>query len=155
MKLYLDSFDPRIRGLVGTPDEIADMIAAYHVHAKRIPTSDGDYTMEHSSTIMLFDKDGRLVGGGDYREDDTVITAKLTKLALPANAGRVRRPASGRSRSPRGPQLAFAVRRWPATSGRIIAPREGCGSAPRRGFNFHVREAAETVDEPGSHPRGG
>lgn len=83
MRLYLDSFDPRIRGLVGTRSEIADMLATYRVHAKRIPTTGGEYTMEHSSTIMLFDKDGRLVGGVDYGEDDAVITAKLTKLALP------------------------------------------------------------------------
>jgi protein SCO1/2 len=83
MKLYLESFDPRIRGLTGTPAQVADIVDAYHVHAKRIPTADGGYTMEHSSNIMLFDKDGRLVGGIDYGEDDAAMTAKLNKLAVP------------------------------------------------------------------------
>ena len=51
---YLASFDPRIRGFVGTPEQVARMADAYHVAYKRVPTKDGDYTMEHSATVALF-----------------------------------------------------------------------------------------------------
>jgi hypothetical protein len=62
---------------------VADIVETFHVHAKSIPTPDGDYTMEHSSNVMLFDKEGRLVGGIDYGEDEAAMTAKLNKLAVP------------------------------------------------------------------------
>ncbi|UGV24766.1 SCO family protein [Rhodopseudomonas boonkerdii] len=61
MKDYLSSFDPHLKGLTGTPEEVAKMIAGYRVYAKKIPTKDGDYTMDHTALIYLMDKDGNFV----------------------------------------------------------------------------------------------
>jgi protein SCO1 len=61
MKDYLSSFDPHLKGLTGTPDEVAKMIAGYRVYAKKVPTKDGDYTMDHTALIYLMDKDGRFI----------------------------------------------------------------------------------------------
>lgn len=80
---YLASFDPRIRGFVGTPDQVARMADAYHVAYKRVPTQNGDYTMEHSATVALFDKAGRMVGEIGYEEDEARALSKLITLALP------------------------------------------------------------------------
>lgn len=80
---YLASFDPRIRGFVGTTDQVARMADAYHVAYRRIPMKDGDYTMEHSATVALFDKTGRMVGEIGYGEDGTRALSKLITLALP------------------------------------------------------------------------
>ncbi|MEE7489845.1 SCO family protein [Methylobacterium oryzae] len=83
LRAYLASFDPRIRGFVGTPEQVARMADAYHVAYKRVPTKDGDYTMEHSATVALFDKTGRMVGEIGYGEDEASTFAKLITLALP------------------------------------------------------------------------
>ncbi len=80
---YLASFDPRIRAFVGTPDQVARMADAYHVAYRRVPLKNDDYTMEHSATVALFDRTGRMVGEIGYGEDEARVLSKLITLALP------------------------------------------------------------------------
>jgi protein SCO1 len=61
MKDYLSSFDPHLEGLTGDPAEMAKVITSYRVYAKKVPTKDGDYTMDHTALIYLMDRDGRFV----------------------------------------------------------------------------------------------
>jgi len=61
MKDYLSSFDPHLKALTGTPDEVAKVISAYRVYAKKIPLKDGDYTMDHTALIYLMDRSGNFV----------------------------------------------------------------------------------------------
>jgi len=61
MKDYLSSFDPHLEGLSGDPAETAKVITSYRVYAKKVPTRDGDYTMDHTALIYLMDRDGRFV----------------------------------------------------------------------------------------------
>jgi protein SCO1/2 len=62
LKSYLASFDPRIVGLTGSQEEIDAVVKAYRAYAKRVPTSSGDYTMDHTAIIYLMDKRGQFVG---------------------------------------------------------------------------------------------
>jgi protein SCO1 len=61
MKEYLSSFDPRLRGLTGSSEEIAKVLSEYRVYAKKVPLKDGDYTMDHTALIYLMDRDGKFV----------------------------------------------------------------------------------------------
>ena len=61
MKDYLSSFDPHLEGLSGDPAETAKVLTAYRVYAKKVPTKDGDYTMDHTALIYLMDRDGKFV----------------------------------------------------------------------------------------------
>ena len=61
MKDYLSSFDPHLEGLSGDPAETAKVVTSYRVYAKKVPTKDGDYTMDHTALIYLMDRDGRFV----------------------------------------------------------------------------------------------
>ena len=61
MKDYLSSFDPHLEGLSGDSAETAKVITSYRVYAKKVPTKDGDYTMDHTALIYLMDRDGRFV----------------------------------------------------------------------------------------------
>ncbi|SDH27421.1 protein SCO1/2 [Bradyrhizobium sp. Rc2d] len=61
MKDYLTSFDPHLEGLSGDPAEVAKVITSYRVYAKKVPTKDGDYTMDHTALVYLMDRDGRFV----------------------------------------------------------------------------------------------
>jgi len=55
LKSYLSSFDPRIVGLTGTPEQVAQTIKAYRGFSKRVPGKDGDYTMEHTALVYVMD----------------------------------------------------------------------------------------------------
>jgi protein SCO1/2 len=83
MRLYLSSFDPRIRGFTGTTEQVAAMARAYHVFYRRVPGDKGDYTMDHSSYVMLFDRSGGIAGVVNYGDDERDVLAKLTALAEP------------------------------------------------------------------------
>ena len=61
MKEYLSSFDPRLKGLTGNPEEIAKVLSEYRVYAKKVPLKDGDYTMDHTALVYLMDRDGKFV----------------------------------------------------------------------------------------------
>jgi protein SCO1 len=61
MKDYLSSFDPRMKGLTGSPQEIAKVLSEYRVYAKKVPLKDGDYTMDHTALVYLMDRDGKFV----------------------------------------------------------------------------------------------
>ncbi|NNM74335.1 SCO family protein [Enterovirga aerilata] len=62
MKSYVSSFDPRIIGLTGDPAAIDKVTRDFRAYAKKVPTKDGDYTMEHTSLVYLMGKDGRFIG---------------------------------------------------------------------------------------------
>ena len=62
MKSYVASFDGRIVGLTGSREEIERVSKAYRAFARKVPTKDGDYTMEHTSLVYLMNRDGLFVG---------------------------------------------------------------------------------------------
>ena len=80
LKSYLSSFDPRIVGLTGSREQVDDVVSKYRVYAKKVPLDDGDYTMDHSAAVMLFDGDGDFAGTIDYRESKESAVAKLERL---------------------------------------------------------------------------
>ena len=56
LKSYLSSFDERIGGLTGEPAAVEAAVQAYRGLARKVPTKDGDYTMEHTSLVYLMDR---------------------------------------------------------------------------------------------------
>lgn len=62
LKSYLGSFDTRIIGLTGDRAAIEAMTKAYRAYAKKVPTKDGDYTMDHSTLVYLMNKRGEFHG---------------------------------------------------------------------------------------------
>lgn len=63
LKLYLSSFDGRIRGLSGDRASIDAALKQFRVYARKVPLEGGGYTMDHTALIYLFDRRGRFVGG--------------------------------------------------------------------------------------------
>ena len=61
IKSYLSSFDPHLKGLTGPPAVVADVLREYRVYARKVPSKDGDYTMDHTALIYLMDRNGRFV----------------------------------------------------------------------------------------------
>jgi protein SCO1/2 len=79
---YLSSFDRGIRGFTGTSEQIAKIAKEYRVYYKKIPTSAGNYVMDHSSIIYLIGSDGRFISTITYQEKDDSALAKLRNLIL-------------------------------------------------------------------------
>jgi protein SCO1/2 len=65
VKAYTESFDARILGLTGTPDQIAAVTREYGAYAVVHRTGPGpdDYVIDHSSYVYLMDPQGRFVRG--------------------------------------------------------------------------------------------
>jgi protein SCO1/2 len=61
MKDYLGSFDPHLKGLAGSAEATAKIVAAYRVYAKKVPLAGGDYTMDHTALVYLLDRDGKFI----------------------------------------------------------------------------------------------
>jgi protein SCO1/2 len=79
MKDYLSSFDPHLKGLTGNPDQIAQVISAYRVYARKVPLKDGDYTMDHTALVYLMDRDGRFVSPFNLKRTPEQAAAELRR----------------------------------------------------------------------------
>ena len=79
IKKYLSSFDPRIRGLTGTADQIAAIARPLGVYYAK--SGEGDtYTMDHTASVFLLDANGSLRGTIAYGEEADTAEAKLRAL---------------------------------------------------------------------------
>ncbi len=56
---YVSSFDKRVIGLSGSPEEIAKVEKEFRVYAKKGAEKNGDYSMDHSSVVYVMDGKGR------------------------------------------------------------------------------------------------
>jgi protein SCO1 len=77
MKDYLSSFDPHLKGLTGSPDQIANVISIYRVYARKVPLKDGDYTMDHTALVYLMDREGKFVSPFNLKRNPPEAAADL------------------------------------------------------------------------------
>jgi protein SCO1 len=80
MKDYIASFDPRIEALIPTPEQLRTIASDFRVHFAKVPTSGGNYTMDHTASIFLMDANGRFTGTIAFQEPAEMREAKLRKL---------------------------------------------------------------------------
>ena len=80
LKTYLSAFDPRIRGLTGQAENVAAMTKRYGVFVRHVPLENGDYTMDHTASVLLQAADGSFFGTLDFHEDAASVLAKLKRL---------------------------------------------------------------------------
>ena len=79
LKTYMESFDPRIVALTGTPEELAAAAKAFRVSYRKVPTEGGDYTMDHTASVIVTDAEGWFVSLIDYHEDSAAALAMLRR----------------------------------------------------------------------------
>lgn len=81
MKSYVENFTDRITGITGEPSDVLKLAKSWHIYWKKIPLDDGDYTMDHSASILLIDSDGQFKGTIAFGESSDVAVEKLRNLA--------------------------------------------------------------------------
>ena len=79
MKDYLASFDPHVRGLTGDAAALSAVAKAYRVYYKKVPTKDGDYTMDHTAIVYLMDKNGQFVAPFSLKRKPEEAAAELRR----------------------------------------------------------------------------
>jgi protein SCO1/2 len=82
VKQYAAAFSPRLLGLTGTPEQIAQVAQAYRVYYAEHRTGPGpnDYSMDHSSVLYLMGPDGRFVAPIRADETGTEMAADLARF---------------------------------------------------------------------------
>lgn len=78
---YLSAFDERIVGLTGSQADIDKVAGDFRIYHKRVELDDGDYTMDHTASVLLFKPDGSFFGTIAYGEDADSAVDKLRRLA--------------------------------------------------------------------------
>lgn len=79
MAEYVGYFHPAIRGWTGDPAQIARAAEGFRAAYEKVPTDNGDYTMNHTASVFLFDADGRFVSTIDYHEPREFAVPKIRR----------------------------------------------------------------------------
>ncbi|MBY5973428.1 SCO family protein [Ferrimonas balearica] len=74
------SWVPGVEGVSGDPEEIEKAIKAFRIYARKVDLEDGDYTMDHSASVLPFDDRGRFFEPIGYQEDYDRAVAKIRRL---------------------------------------------------------------------------
>src|SRR5680860_514618 len=77
---YLTAFDSRIVGITGTAGEIDKAAKGYHVYHRKEELENGDYTMDHTSSIFMMKSDGSFMGTIAWQENTETVMQKLRRL---------------------------------------------------------------------------
>lgn len=80
MRNYTSAFTDRITGVTGDPSEMQNVIKSWNIYAKKVPTDDGDYTMDHTASVLLLTESGDLKGTISYDSTQETAVAKIRNL---------------------------------------------------------------------------
>lgn len=81
MNDYVSAVSKRITGITGDPAKVEAMYRSFRVFARKVPTDDGSYTMDHTASVLMLDSSGDLFGTIAYGENSDTAIQKLKRLA--------------------------------------------------------------------------
>lgn len=81
MDQYVGNVSQRITGVTGDPVKVAAMTKSFNIYSRKVETGGGDYTMDHTASILLLEKGGAFAGTIAYGESEATALAKLKRLA--------------------------------------------------------------------------
>jgi len=87
LKAYFSGFGRRFHGYTGTEGDIARLARAYQVSYERVPTSGGDYTLNHTAIVYLVNPHGEVVDLLTYDSPPERVVAQLRRLIAVPNIG--------------------------------------------------------------------
>ncbi|MDD9908522.1 MAG: SCO family protein [Ahrensia sp.] len=79
MAAYISNFHPIIQGWTGSSEQIARAVEGFRANSEKVPTGSGDYTMNHTASVFLFDANGRFVSTIDYHEPREYAVPKIRR----------------------------------------------------------------------------
>ena len=77
---YAGLFGSPVIGLTGTPGQIAQVKKQFGIFSEKVPDGAGGYTVDHTSTVLLFGKDGKFDSTIAHEEQDPAALDKLRRI---------------------------------------------------------------------------
>ncbi|MGB2303616.1 MAG: SCO family protein, partial [Candidatus Puniceispirillales bacterium] len=77
---YISNFAPNITALTGTPAAVRQLADHYRVVVQKVDLGDGDYTVDHTASVFMFDRKGEFSGIIAWGEADVTIEEKIKRL---------------------------------------------------------------------------
>ena len=77
---YAELFGAPVIGLTGSPAQIAQIKKSYGIFSQKVPGDGGNYSVDHTSTVLLFDRNGEFSGTIAPEEPDQAALAKLERI---------------------------------------------------------------------------
>ena len=81
MARYAAAFATPIVALTGSPAEIAAVTKSFGIYSKKVAANGGDYNVDHTAAVLLFDRAGRFTATISPDESDKPALAKLARIA--------------------------------------------------------------------------
>jgi protein SCO1 len=81
LKTYVSNVTARVTGITGDPVKVAAMVKSFGVFAKKVPTDDGSYTMDHTASVFLLNSAGDFHGTIAYGENPDAALEKMKRLS--------------------------------------------------------------------------
>lgn len=69
-----------VTGVTGARPEIDKIIKAWGIYTEKVPLDGGDYTMNHTASVFLLDRNGAFQSTIAFREDTDTALAKIRRL---------------------------------------------------------------------------
>ncbi|MEO5775135.1 MAG: SCO family protein [Sphingomicrobium sp.] len=80
MRNYVDLFGSPVIGLTGSPQQIAQVNKKFGIFSEKHPGENGAYTVDHTATVLLFDRHGDFQSTIAPDEADSAALDKLKRL---------------------------------------------------------------------------
>lgn len=80
MDRYVGNVSERITGITGDPEKVAAMAKSFGIFWRKVDTDNGDYTVDHTATVLLLGRNGNFFGTIAYGENPDTAVAKLRRL---------------------------------------------------------------------------
>ena len=77
---YAELFNSPVTGLTGSPAQIEQVKKQFGIFSQKVPDSSGGYSVDHTSTVLLFDRKGDFSGTIAPEENDNAALAKLKRI---------------------------------------------------------------------------
>jgi len=77
---YAELFNSPIVGLTGSPAQIEQVKKQFGIFSNKVPDGSGDYTVDHTATVLLFDRNGQFSSTIAPEETNEPALAKLKRI---------------------------------------------------------------------------
>jgi protein SCO1/2 len=77
---YEKAFGGPVIALTGSPEQVAQVKKQYGIFSQKVPDGSGGYTVDHTATVLLFDRNGRFASTISAEEQDAPALDKLKQL---------------------------------------------------------------------------
>jgi protein SCO1/2 len=78
---YAELFNSPVVGLTGSPADIERVKKQFGVFSAKAPLPGGGYSVDHTATVFLLDRNGKFVATLSPQESDSVALDKLRRIA--------------------------------------------------------------------------